>query len=267
MCRFCFSGFCRLFLQAAFISLVSLSSAWADVDSDSVQQPVIVIIIDDVGDNFAKGKAAVELPGPLTYAVLPHSPHGARLAKKAVAAGKEVMLHAPMENTHDRPLGPGALTHDLDKAAYVQTLQSGLDSVPGAIGMNNHMGSLLTTLKPQMKWTMELARKNKLFFVDSRTTSDSVAWKVAKQEGIPYLSRDIFLDHERTLEFIHQQFEKALEIARKEGYVVAIGHPYPVTVQYLQWALPQLDRLGVRLATVSSLIAEQALARSLVAVD
>lgn len=241
-------------------ALVSLAS-WAD--SDSIHQPVLVIVIDDMGDNYAKGQAALGLPGPLTFAVLPHSPFGSKLAKQAVAKGKEVMLHAPMENTHDRPLGPGALTHDLDKQAYIDRLQSNLKSVPGAVGINNHMGSLLTTLKPQMEWTMDVVRQNNLFFIDSRTTSESVAWKVARQQGIPYLRRDIFLDHERTLEFIHQQFEKALKIAQKEGYAVAIGHPYPVTVDYLKWALPQLDRLGIRLATASSLIDEQTLMRDL----
>ncbi len=235
----------------------------AQANTDAVAQPAIVIIIDDVGDNLKKGQAVLALPGPLTFAILPHSPHGAALARKAANSGKEVMLHAPMENTHDRPLGPGALTQDLDQAAFKQRLQDNVDSIPGVVGMNNHMGSLLTTLKPQMKWTMEVARKNHLFFVDSRTTAKSVAWRAAKAQGLPYLRRHVFLDHERTLEFIHQQFEQTLAIARKEGYAVAIGHPYPETVQYLQWALPQLDRLGVRLATASSVLEEQKLARTI----
>lgn len=262
MWRCCLRGFCRLLLPSAVFYLASVSVVSAE--TDAIAQPVIVIIIDDVGDNYAKGKAVIELPGPLTFAVLPHSPYGAKLAKKAISMGKEVMLHAPMQNTHDRPLGPGALTQDLDKAAFLQTLQANIDSVPGAVGVNNHMGSLLTTLKPQMEWTMEVARDNNFYFVDSGTTAESIAWRVAKEERIPFLRRDVFLDNERTLEFIHQQFEKALEIALKEGHAVAIGHPYPETVQYLQWALPQLDRLGVRLATASSLIEEQQVSTAIV---
>lgn len=248
----------RLWVVVGFC--LSLSSPlWAA--SDSVPQPTIVIIIDDVGDNFDRGQAAVDLPGPLTFAVLPHSPFGPKLAKRAMDQGSEVMLHAPMENTHDRPLGPGALTHDLNQHQYRAKLEGNLDSIPGVVGLNNHMGSLLTTLRPQMEWTMELADQRRLFFVDSKTTADSVAWKVAKAQGIPYLIRDVFLDHEQTLEFVHQQFQQTLEIARERGYAVAIGHPYPVTIQYLQWALPQLDRLGVRLGTASSVVAEKAFAR------
>ncbi len=96
----------------------------------SVSQPAMVIIIDDIGNNYAQGKAAVELPGPLSYAVLPHSPHGRRLAQLAVAADKDVMLHAPMQNSHDRPLGPGALTRDLSREAFLEVLDDDLDSVP-----------------------------------------------------------------------------------------------------------------------------------------
>ncbi|MEH6628732.1 MAG: divergent polysaccharide deacetylase family protein [Motiliproteus sp.] len=226
--------------------------------SDSVGQPALVILIDDVGDNFDKGQAAIQLPGPVTYAVLPHSPHGKSLAKQAVADGKEVMLHAPMENTHDRPLGPGALTADLNKYDFLQILKKDLDSVPGAVGLNNHMGSLLTQLRPQMGWVMEVIKQRQLFFLDSRTTSETVAWKVAKEYGIPYLRRDVFLDHERTPEFVHGQFQLALKMARDRGVAVVIGHPYPVTVNYLKQALPQLDEMGIRLVTASALLLEQA---------
>ena len=230
---------------------------------DAVSQPALVVLIDDMGDNLTKGRAAVELPGPVTYAVLPHSPHGDVLARLAVKDGKEIMLHAPMENTHDRPLGPGALTRALTRAEFVKVLKDDLDTVPGVLGLNNHMGSLLTRLRPQMEWVMEVVRQRQLFFVDSRTTSDSVAWKVAREQGIPYLRRDIFLDHEATTAFVDKQFKKAISIARKEGSAVAIGHPYPVTVAYLKKALPKLDEMGIRLVTASALIEEKSVKRQL----
>ncbi|WP_421867101.1 divergent polysaccharide deacetylase family protein [Motiliproteus sp.] len=225
--------------------------------SDSVSQPALVIIIDDVGDNYARGRAAVELPGPVTYAFLPHSPFGPKLARKAFADGKDVILHAPMQNTRDRPLGPGALTADLGKQQFRQVLQGDLDVIPHVQGLNNHMGSLLTTLQPQMEWVMELARERGLFFIDSRTSASSIAWETARRYGIPNLKRDVFLDHERTTEFVHRQFMKALAIARRHGSAVVIGHPYPVTVDYLRLALPLLDEQGIRLLTASALIMEQ----------
>ena len=242
-------------LLMSSLAAVGLSVTAAELDA--VVQPAIVILIDDMGDNLSKGRAAVSLPGPVTYAVLPHSPHGPLLARQAVSDGKEVMLHAPMENTRNRPLGPGALTRQLNKAEFVEILRKDLDTVPGVLGLNNHMGSLLTRLRPQMEWVMEVARQRGLFFVDSRTTSSSVAWRVAAEQGIPYLRRDIFLDHERTTAFVHQQFQKTIAIARQEGAAVAIGHPYPVTVNYLKEALPKLDEMGIRLVTASALIEER----------
>ena len=232
---------------------------WAADQSaaESTRQPALVVIIDDVGDNYARGLAAVELPGALTYAFLPHSPFGPKLARQAHAEGKEVMLHAPMQNVHDRPLGPGALTADLDRESFERVLTRSLDSLPHVQGLNNHMGSLLTTLQPQMDWVMAFARERKLFFVDSRTTSKSVAWRRARALGIPYLRRDIFLDHKRNTGFVHNQFIRALNIARRHGSAVAIGHPYKVTVDYLKLALPRLERKGIRLVHASTLIKER----------
>jgi len=225
---------------------------------DAVTQPSVVIIIDDMGDNLGRGEAAVELPGPLTYAVLPHSPFGPRLARQAFARGKDVILHAPMENTHDRPLGPGALTQDLAPAEFARVLTADLDSVPHAQGLNNHMGSLLTQLQPQMQWVMDEVQRRRLFFIDSGTTPDSVAWRTARDAGVPYLRRDVFLDHEQTPAFVHQQFQQTLRIARERGWAVAIGHPYPVTVAYLSRALPLMDEMGIRLVSASALLLERA---------
>ncbi|OMH39336.1 divergent polysaccharide deacetylase family protein [Motiliproteus sp. MSK22-1] len=252
-----------VFVATVFLILWQFLYSAEAAEVDAVSQPALVVLIDDVGDNLIKGRAAVELPGPVTYAVLPHSPHGGALARLAVQGGKEVMLHAPMENTHDRPLGPGALTRKLTRAEFVRVLQDDLDTVPGVLGLNNHMGSLLTRLRPQMEWVMEVAKERQLFFVDSRTTPESVAWRVAREQGIPYLRRDIFLDHEATTAFVDQQFQKAIAIARKEGAAVAIGHPYPVTVAYLKTALPKLDEMGIRLVTASALIEEKAVERQL----
>lgn len=238
-------------------SLNSLADDLGAVALDSIVQPRIVIVIDDMGNNLAQGKAALALPGPVTYAVLPHSAHGRPLAIAANRLGKDVMLHAPMANTQNLKLGPGALTADLSETRFKEVLNEGLDAVPYATGLNNHMGSLLTRQRTPMRWVMEVAKSRGLFFLDSRTTVGSVAWDTARNEGVPALSRDIFLDHEQTEAFLSRQFVRAVRIARKFGSAIVIGHPYPVTTRFLQKAIPTLDEAGIQLVSAPALLMQQ----------
>lgn len=218
-------------------------------------QPVMAIVIDDIGDNRKKGLAAIELPGAITYAFLPHTPHSFELAKTAHFLGKEVILHAPMENKAGLRLGPGALTHRHNTAELQHILGDGLDSIPYAVGMNNHMGSLLTEDREKMRDIMRVVKQRNMFFLDSMTTSKTVAWKVAHEYGIPYLVRDVFLDNRQEWGYIHNQFKQAVSLAVTQGHAVVIGHPYPETVEYLSEALPILEQLGIRLVTASELLA------------
>ncbi|WP_271271418.1 divergent polysaccharide deacetylase family protein [Aliamphritea hakodatensis] len=235
---------CFAFICTAFVPPVSADS----------QQPRLVIIIDDMGDNLAQGIAAINLPGPLAYAILPHTPKSKVLAEMANSQGKDVMVHVPMDNTHKLALGPGGLTDSLSKAVFLKTLRDGLKAVPYAVGFNNHMGSLLTQKNPQMQWAMQVAKKQQMFFIDSLTTSDTVAWKAARQADIPWLIRDIFLDHEQTPEFVERQFNAGVALARERGFAVLIGHPYPVTINFLQEALPRLGELGIQLVAPSGFL-------------
>lgn len=239
------------------ICLTISMSCQADSNLGAVIQPRIVIVIDDVGNNLAQGRAALALPGPVTYAVLPYSAHGRLLAIAAHQLGKDVMLHAPMANDQNLKLGPGALTPDLSEARFKKILNDDLDAVPYAVGLNNHMGSLLTRQQVPMTWVMEVAKSRNLFFLDSRTTRGSVAWRTARKEGIPALSRDIFLDHEQTEAFLSQQFIRAVKIARKHGSAVVIGHPYPITTTFLEKAIPALDEAGVQLVSAPALIMQK----------
>jgi polysaccharide deacetylase 2 family uncharacterized protein YibQ len=223
-------------------------------DSLDTLQPRIVIVIDDMGNNLAHGQAALALPGPITYAVLPHSAHGETLARAANSLGKDVMLHAPMSNTQHLKLGPGALTPDMSETRFKEVLNNDLDAIPFAVGLNNHMGSLLTRQRIPMKWVMDVAKSRSLFFLDSRTTTGTVAWEVALSEGVPALRRDIFLDHKQTVEFLSQQFIRAVKISRQYGYAVVIGHPYPITTQFLADAIPALDEAGIQLVSAPALL-------------
>lgn len=243
---------------------VSLSAflVWASVsqaanDADAVTQPRVVIIIDDIGNSYEQGLAAINLPGPVTYAVLPFSAHGKELAELAHEKGKELMLHAPMSNTHHLRLGPGALTDALSEHEFKRVLNASLDAVPFAIGLNNHMGSSLTQKELPMRWVMQVAKQRGLFFVDSRTTAKSIAWEVATAAGVPTFKRDIFLDHLQTREFLQAQFFKAIRIARQYGQAILIGHPYPITTEFLAEAIPVLDEAGVQLISASALLMVQ----------
>lgn len=213
--------------------------------------PTIAIIIDDMGYHPAEETRLIRLEQPLTLAFLPFRPYTTRLAQMAHDHDKEIMLHAPMANTRLINLGPGGLSPDMDRQQLVQTLRRSLQSLPHVRGVNNHMGSLLTQMEEPMSWVMEELYNYPLYFVDSRTIASSVAGRVASDHDVPSLTRDVFLDHEPTEEFVHRQFQLLIRKARENGTAIAIGHPYEVTVAYLEQALPELDELGISIATVS----------------
>jgi polysaccharide deacetylase 2 family uncharacterized protein YibQ len=217
-------------------------------------QPSMVIIIDDLGYNLANGLGAVNLPGPITLAVMPHTPHGALLAHKGAAEDKQIMLHVPMQNHAGLRLGPGGLTLDMDEDKFKQVLRGDLASVPYAAGLNNHMGSALTEQPLPMQWTMDVANELGLFFVDSRTSAYSIAWQQALDQGVPALTRDVFLDNDTSIDALEKQFRQAIDIAKKHGSAVLIGHPYPATLAFLNNAIDRLDEAGIKLVSASALI-------------
>lgn len=246
----------RLIAKTGAILLVALlitGKAHAEPQA-STQQPIIAIIIDDMGNNDKAGRQLIYMPYPLTLSFLPHRPFTKRLATLAHHMhNKEIMLHAPMANQSGMALGAGALTPDMNGPQIRQSLIRSLESIPFVQGVNNHMGSALTQQRQPMQWVMEVLRDRPLYFVDSRTIASSVAYKVAQQSQIPSLSRDVFLDHWQTRRAVHFQFQKLIKVAQSKGYAIAIGHPHQVTVDYLKRALPRLDEKGIRLATVSAL--------------
>ena len=214
----------------------------------------IAIIIDDIGYSHEHGLAAMSLPGALTFAIIPHSPEADFFADIAKKQQKEVILHAPMSNVHNIPLGKNGLSESMDEGRFKEALNLSLDSLPYAIGMNNHMGSLLTQKALPMEWVMQALQKRSLYFIDSRTTPESIAWETAQAFNIPSLQRDVFLDHTPTTEFISQQFNKLTQIAKRKGYAIGIGHPYPKTIDYLKQQLPQLKQQNIELVPASTLV-------------
>jgi polysaccharide deacetylase 2 family uncharacterized protein YibQ len=217
----------------------------------------VVIIIDDLGHQMNSGMRALALPGKVTLAILPHTPGARQIAERATAAGKEVMLHAPMSTIHHKPLGLGGLTNEMTRQDFQETLSLSLRSTPHARGVSNHMGSYLTGQRQPMVWLMQELAQRGLYFVDSRTSANTVAARTAEEFHIPTLSRQVFLDNEPSLEAIANRFEEVLELASRDGLGVAIGHPHDSTLQYLQQTLPTLSARGYTLALVSEAVQSQ----------
>ena len=155
-----------------------------------------------------------------------------------------------MENTRNIPLGAAGLNSLMSDFELAVTMRRAIRSVPYISGVNNHMGSVLTQNKRAMTALMKELQGYPLYFVDSRTTSLSIAHQTASHHRIPALNRDIFLDNDINTPYIHQQFRKLVAIARKNGTAIAIGHPYQETVSYLEKTLPQLGKEGIAIATI-----------------
>jgi uncharacterized protein len=224
-------------------------------------QARLAIIIDDLGYHRSRGEAIIALPGTVTCAVIPQTPHAPALARLAKAAGKEVILHMPMETDGYGELDAGGLHEGMSEVEFASTIQAAVERIPEARGLNNHMGGVLTADETAMDWLMTRLAEHNLFFVDSRTTPQTVAGRMARHHGLPYAGRDIFLDNERDLAAINEQFNRAIAIAQRRGHAIVIGHPYPETIDYLQQVLPLLEPAGITLVPVSQLLNRPQMAR------
>lgn len=243
----------RLSLLLAGLSGTVIIPAHAQSQPGETPPPTIAIIIDDVGHDRYEGERLIALDQPITLAFLPYRRYTSTLAEAAHARGKEIMLHAPMANTHNYDLGPGGLDPSMDQDATTRTLRRALQSIPYVRGVNNHMGSLLTQRRANMDWVMSELVQYPLYFVDSRTIASTVAAASARDHQVPNLSRDIFLDNDQTEASIDKQFKLLIAAARRNGTAIAIGHPHKATVDYLEKHLPLLDEQGIAVATVSGL--------------
>lgn len=248
----------RVIFALALVVCAGTNSEQLDSTQANTQLPWpvadVAIIIDDIGYSKRQGLAAIALPGDITYAIIPHSPNAVFLAKQAKAQNKELMLHAPMSNINHHPMGQHGLSESMGEADFTRALTNSIESVPYISGVNNHMGSLLTQKRLPMQWTMRALYERDLYFIDSRTTSQSVAWRTAQQSNVPSLKRDVFLDHERNLEAINEQFNKFIAIAKRRGHAIAIAHPYPETLNYLKHNLARLHTQGINLVPASTLV-------------
>ena len=222
----------------------------------AAEAPRIAIIIDDLGYHQASGKRALALPGPVAFSFLPGAPRARALAEQAHALGKEVLLHLPLQAlVSDGPREPAEIDYDMSRDRVAAVFDEALLSVPHVTGVNSHRGSLLTRHPGHMQWLLEeIHKRETLFFIDSYTHHESVALQIAAEVGVSATRRDVFLDPDREPETVAREFKRMKQLARERGRAVAIGHPYPATLDLLEKELPRLLEEGFELVTVSELL-------------
>lgn len=214
--------------------------------------PRIAIVIDDLGhhqDHFAFSELSI----PLTLAIMPFTPKAEALAQHASTSGHEVVIHMPMQAAHHAHQQQGVLDRFDTKAQFIATLDAAFSRLPQATGLNNHQGSLMTAAAEQMLWLMDELKQRSLYFLDSRTSVETVAEATARESAVPTNRRHVFLDNESSAEAIAQQWQRALSIAEDQGYAIVIGHPYPATLEFLK-TLERADDTTVALVHLSELI-------------
>ncbi|GIU49519.1 divergent polysaccharide deacetylase family protein [Shewanella algidipiscicola] len=221
--------------------------------ANSAKAAQVSIIIDDIGYRQTD-EAVLSLPKEITLSVLPNTPLGKKIAIAAHHKGHEIMLHIPMQALNGKRLGPGGLTNDMDERTFKQTIATAFSSVPHVKGVNNHMGSLLTQMDKPMLWLMESLKEQDNYFVDSVTTRYSKAANNANKLGIPLLRRQLFLDNDVSDRALENQFQQLIQLANSQGSLVAIAHPYPETIHFLQHNLRRLQREGISLVSTSALL-------------
>jgi hypothetical protein len=204
------------------------------------QLPRIALVIDDLG--YAPPELVIRLcaqPVAFTVAVLPYQEHSKESATLAHDHGKEVILHLPMEGSPGANPGPDALRMDHSEPELRALVRKALENIPYRAGVNNHMGSRLTADRVRMHWILEEIKSRKMFFLDSRTTKETVAYDLAHELGIPAAQRQVFLDDDKAFAEMEKQWERALAIAKRDGEATIIGHIYPETVEALEKLIPK----------------------------
>jgi len=218
-------------------------------------RPKVAIIIDDLGYHRDLDLQFIRLDLPLSFAILPWAPFTKAATQEASGRGREILLHQPME-PRDYPCiepGVGALLLSMDEALLKGTLHKNLRQVPGARGVNNHMGSSFTENRGKMSMVLRELKKLGLFYVDSRTTNETVGLEEAKKIGVPAAERTIFLDNNPAREAISGQIRKLMMAAKRSGSAIGIGHPYGQTVDMIRKYQNALKR-EVFLVPVSELV-------------
>lgn len=200
----------------------------------------LAIVIDDFGYRPHNENQVLAMPAAISVAVPPNAPHAREMATKAHNTGHEVLIHLPMAPISKQPLEKDTLRPDMSSDEIERIIRNAVDNVPYAVGLNNHMGSAMTSNLFGMQKVMQALARYDLYFLDSMTIGNSQAMRAATGTGVKVIKRKVFLDDTQNEADIRRQFNRAVELARRNGSAIAIGHPHPSTVRVLQQMLPTL---------------------------
>jgi polysaccharide deacetylase 2 family uncharacterized protein YibQ len=218
--------------------------------------PRLALIIDDGGYNTAKFKGMLGMGKALTFAILPNTPHAREFALLAHRDGSEVMLHLPMEPHEEEfySLEKDTVLTGMSHREIQKILLNDLKQIPYVRGVNNHMGSKATEDPKVMQALMQALRKEKLYFIDSHTSPHTLGPEMAQRVGVASAQNDKFIDREKDVDAIKKAIRLAMKKAKKEGKVVAIGHPHPLTARAIKEMIPEIEREGIRLVFASEVV-------------
>jgi len=216
-------------------------------------RPKIALVIDDLGEERRIARELLEWDFPLTFSILPFTPYAKTIAREAHLKGKEVIVHVPME-PHGYPKvrpGEGALLEEMNEESLRQQLVKDIEAVPYIKGASNHMGSRLMEDPEKVKVILSELKQRRLFFLDSRTTPQTVGMNVAQNLGLKGVERSLFIDHSLDEEDIKQKIEKLISLSLSNGKAIGIGHPHPSTLKSLKEMIPKIKEKGIELVPLS----------------
>jgi len=222
----------------------------------AVHRPKIALVIDDLGEEHLLTRELLEWDFPLTFSILPFTPYAKTIAREAHQKGKEVIVHVPME-PHGFPKvrpGEGALLEGMNEESLRQQLVKDIEAVPYIKGASNHMGSRLMEDPEKVKIILSELKQRRLFFLDSRTTPQTVGVNVAQGLGVKAMERNLFIDHSLDEEDIKQKIEKLINLSLSNGKAVGIGHPHPATLKSLKEMIPKMKEKGIELVPLSKVM-------------
>lgn len=220
-----------------FLTLAGVFLLYRVIPEIPRELPKVAIVIDDLGPNRKVARAILEIDAPLTLSILPHEVYTSWIAEEGYKRGYEIIAHIPMEAQRPHRLGKGGLYTGMTDREISLTLKGDIQSIPHIKGFSNHMGSAFTEDERAMHIVISVARRHGLFFLDSLTTPKSVGVRIAKEQGVEVLQRDVFLDVKDDPDYIEAQWAKVLKIARKRGYAIALCHPRINTIEFLKKVL------------------------------
>lgn len=209
-----------------------------------------------MGSSMPEARSLAAIGVPLSFSVIPGLRNYREVALFAESRGIETMIHIPMQSKGwpERRLESNGLLVSMDDSELKERVAGFLRDIPGAVGANNHMGSEFTEHEDKMRSVLELLKNKNMFFVDSVTSTQSSALRLARELGIKSGRRHVFLDNEQERGYILGQLGQAVKLAKKSGTAIAICHPHPETIATLAAALPGLAARGVTLVPVSQLV-------------